>query len=146
MFSELSGISDLLSNLILLVLIAISAYTDVKYRKILNKITLPGILIGLILGLGNHFPDVFLSRLAGFGVGFGLFFLMFIAGYMGGGDVKLITAIGALTGYPFIIDAIFFGILSGGLYAIVVLLKKGLLWKNLKSVITFFVNFIISLS
>jgi prepilin peptidase CpaA len=140
---ELSNIWLILSNIVLLGLITISAFTDIKYRKIYNKITLPSLLTGLILGLLISHRTVFPSRLIGLAVGFGVFFIMFISGYMGGGDVKLVAAIGALIGFPLIIDAIFFGVFSGGLYAIIILLKKGLLWKHLKSVFLFIFSFII---
>jgi prepilin peptidase CpaA len=140
------GLSDwalYLSDVILIILIFVCAYTDKKNRKIYNDITLPSILLGLLLGISIQFPGIFLNRLLGFGVGFGLFFLMFMFGFMGGGDVKLVAAIGALRGYPFIVDAIFFGVLVGGLYAIVVLIAHKRLWKNLRSIFIFMYSLII---
>lgn len=131
------------SYCILFLVIFSCMYTDWKFRKIFNVVTMPGIVLGLLLGLAAGFPKVFLNRLLGFGLGFSVFLLMFYFGYMGGGDVKLVGAIGALTGYPFIIDAIFFGILSGGVYAIIVLIYKKKLWQNLKSVFHFIFSFII---
>lgn len=139
---DISRVGLYLSYIVLIGLITISAYTDFKARKIYNIVTVPCLCIGLLLGLVVDFPDAFLNRLLGFGLGFTLFFLMFAAGYMGGGDVKLVAAIGALMGYPYIIDAIFFGILCGGLYAVFLLLIKRMLWKNLKSVFRFIFSFI----
>lgn len=133
---------EIFTLIILLFVVCASAYTDLKFRKILNIITIPGILLGLALGFMADFPHILLNRLFGFGIGFGLFLLMFLSGYMGGGDVKLVGAIGALTGYPFIVDAIFFGILAGGSYAVVFLLLRGKLWQNLKSVFLFIFGFI----
>jgi prepilin peptidase CpaA len=128
---------EIASTILLLLLVSVCAYTDLKFRKIYNKITFPCILLGLLLGFLAGFPHVFLNRLLGFGIAFGLFMMMFLSGYMGGGDVKLAGAIGALAGFPFIIDAVFFGILAGGAYAIVYLLAKKKLRQNLKSVFLF---------
>jgi prepilin peptidase CpaA len=138
----LEAVASTGSKVVLVFILLASIYTDMKYRKIFNGITLPGILFGLLFGLLAGFPGAFVNRLIGFGAGFVIFFVMFLSGYMGGGDVKLVAAIGALTGYPFIVDAIFFGILAGGLYAVIYMIVKKRFLENMRSIFRFIVSFI----
>lgn len=82
-----------LSFIITIVILVISAYTDLKYRKVLNIITFPSMMLGLIL-CKFPFTGESLYRL--------LWMLIFFAlGYfrmMGFGDLKLIMAVTALRG------------------------------------------------
>lgn len=115
-------------------LLLTTAVTDLAYKKIYNFITLPAIVLGL---LGNSvfggWGGLKLS-LIGLLIGAGVFFLIFIFGGMGGGDVKLMAAIGALMGYPFIVRAVFYSILVGGLMAIIMMIWKGALWSSFKNI------------
>lgn len=140
---ELSKLAFYLSHIVLFGLLVACSYTDWRYRKIYNKITVPAILVGLVLSAMTNFPQGLWNALFACAVGFFLFFILFVFGWMGGGDVKLIAAIGALTGYPFIIDALFFGIIFGGVYAALVLLVRGGLWETIKSVLLFLWNLIL---
>lgn len=134
---DLPRIALYLGSAALVTLLVISSYTDWKYRKIYNKVTLPAILIGLGLAAMTNFPAGLQSAALACVLGFSFFYLLFMLGMMGGGDVKLVAAIGALTGYPFIVDALFFGIIAGGVYAILILAIKGGLWKNIKNALWF---------
>jgi prepilin peptidase CpaA len=73
-----------------------AAVDDVLWRKIPRQLTVGGLLAGLAY---HAFHGGFLSALAtsalGFGVGLGLYELRAI----GGGDVKLITSMGAILGF-----------------------------------------------
>jgi len=64
-------------------------------------------------------------------------------GGMGGGDVKLMAAIGAIMGYPFILDAMFYSIMFGGFVALLVLAWKKTLIKSLKNVFRAILTFLI---
>jgi Flp pilus assembly protein protease CpaA len=55
-------------------------------------------------GLGGL--DGLLFALAGFAVGFGLFFLFWVFGVAGGGDVKLVAAVGTWLGPAYVIGAV----------------------------------------
>jgi prepilin peptidase CpaA len=71
---------------------------DVRTRRIPNGLN----VTGLILALGVHSAvrgwDGFVFSLAGFGTGFGILFVLWIIGGGGGGDVKLMGAVGAWLG------------------------------------------------
>ncbi len=73
----------------------ISIYTDIKYRLILNKITLP---IALAAPLYWFATDDFTLSAVGLhlltaALAFGFFAIWFALGMMGGGDVKLFAAL-----------------------------------------------------
>ncbi len=109
----------------------IAAIYDLSYRKIPNWLN----LAGLVLGLSVNFYLSGVSGLGraglGLGLGFLLYFPLFLLHARGAGDVKLLAAIGSVTGpgncfVIFLITAI-----AGGVVAVVLLLIKGRLRKTL---------------
>ena len=100
------------------VLILIAGYTDCRKRLIENRLTLPAIAIGFLLNfIGHGWQGILLSAL-GLMTGVGLFLLPFIFGKLGGGDVKLIGAIGALLGSHSVLNVVLYTALAGGALAI----------------------------
>lgn len=103
------------AQLVLLGAVAlVSFWTDAARKKIYNWVTLPGIAAGLAAHAWVGGWPAVQSGLLGFAIGFGIFLVFFLmdAG-MGGGDVKLIGAIGAITGPQFVIYTMFYGGLAG---------------------------------
>jgi prepilin peptidase CpaA len=101
-----------------LVCAAIGAVYDVRSRRVPNFVTLPAILFGLLLHftLGGWRQ---LASAAAAGLICGLIFLVFyLAGGMGAGDVKLITAAGCIAGLPLIGHLLILTSLAGGAMAI----------------------------
>jgi prepilin peptidase CpaA len=95
-----------------------SAVYDVRSRRIPNFITLPAIIVGLILhaALGGWRQ---LATAAAGGLICGvIFFVFYLAGGMGAGDVKLITAAGCIAGLPLIGYLLLWTALAGGMMAI----------------------------
>src|ERR1700726_428697 len=91
---------------------------DVKSRRIPNFITFPSILLGLAMHLALGGWRQLLSSLAA-GLICGVVFLIFyIAGGMGAGDVKLITAVGCIAGMPHVAYLLVLTALSGGAMAV----------------------------
>jgi len=95
------------------VLCATAAWLDVATRRIPNVLTYPAILLGLFLNLGAPFllrwlgADTALTWLGGphpldagfgFAVAAGIGIVSFLCRGLGGGDVKLLGAMGALLG------------------------------------------------
>ncbi|MFC4799981.1 prepilin peptidase [Neobacillus sp. GCM10023253] len=114
-------------KIILVIILLISLYTDVKNRKILNIITLPSILIGFIYHFATQGFEGFLFSGKGFLTGLGLLIIPYLLGGMGAGDVKLLAAIGALMGTSFVFYSFIYIGLIGGLIALVLLIRnKGL--------------------
>ncbi len=102
-----------------LIVALISGYTDIRYRKILNKVSLPAMGIGLILQGAFFGLAGLMSAGLGFLIGFGFFFLFYIFGGMGAGDVKLMGALGILLGWH---DIIYVTIFTGLFGLLIVLI------------------------
>ena len=122
---------------ILLLLLALAVFFDISRKKIPNLLTLPSILLGLIIYFLSGGLQGLLSGFAGLTVGIALFFIPFALGGMGGGDVKLMGAIGALKGVEFILYTALYTALAGGFIALIYLLLSGQLFQLFKK--TFFV-------
>ena len=99
---------------------------DIKHQIIPDVITIPGIAFGLIVGICNI---GYTDTLLGLFLGSGLFYLLAVLsnGGMGGGDIKLIAAIGALLGWQKVLLVIFIGAFLGsivGLFLIIIQKKS----------------------
>jgi prepilin peptidase CpaA len=121
-----------LVDLALLVAVGTSAVTDLLRGKIYNVVTYPAVVLGL---LGNCLlPDgVGLQAcLIGLAVGFIPFFALFALGLMNGGDVKLLAAVGALKGYPFILDVVVLSFVVAAFLALAKLIWLGRTLRTLR--------------
>ncbi len=109
---------------VFLIVILTGGATDLLYRKVYNHLTFPAIALGF--ALNYWFWGVSGLRSSGLGllVGFFPLLLIFMAGGMGGGDVKLMAAIGAIMGFPFILAALLYSALTGGVIALVTVIWK----------------------
>lgn len=108
--------------------------TDVRSRRIPNILTLPGILMGLLLHLVlGGWKSLAFSALAGILCG-GLFLIFWLAGGMGAGDVKLVTAVACLAGLTHVAWLLIFTSLAGGVMAIGLALWRGRLRQTLFNV------------
>lgn len=113
------------SNVLLLLLVSLSAAFDAKERRIPNKVTFIGIVVGLLFNLiTGGWTGLFTSFL-GLLVGIAIFFIPFAMGGMGAGDVKLMGAIGALMGWRFSLEAAIYSALVGGAMVLVYLVYTG---------------------
>jgi len=110
------------------------AVFDVRSRRIPNFITLPGILFGLLLHLAlGGWKQMALAALAGLICG-GLFLIFWLAGGMGAGDVKLMTAVAAIAGMPLVTYLLILTALAGGVMAVGLALWRGRLRDTIKNV------------
>lgn len=119
---------------VLVLLVTVAALTDVQQGKIPNWLTYPSWVFGLTFaGLAAGWAGL-ASAGAGWAIGFLPFFLLYLMGGMGGGDVKLMAAVGALKGFPFIVNAMVTSILVGGLIALLIVIWEGRLGVALRYV------------
>ncbi len=113
---------------------ALAAVTDLQSRRIPNWLTAPGALLGLALHLALGGPRAAGSALLAGLMGGSLFVLFFVAGGMGGGDVKLIAAIGCLGGLHPLRSILILTALLGALAAVVAAIASGRLRETLTNV------------
>jgi len=118
-------------NLLLLVILIICGYTDLKERRILNIVVLPAILIALLFHLaqGGFAGAIFWGK--GTLAGLALLFIPFALGGLGAGDVKLLGVVGAFKGAGFVLMAFLYAAILGGIFALFLLIKKKRLKKTL---------------
>jgi len=135
---------EIIRDVLLYGVITVCAITDILHGKIYNRVTYPVILLGVVLALFSGWV-VLKSSLVGLLVGFILYFLVFMMGGFGGGDVKLMTAIGALMGYPFVIYAAFYSALVGGLMSLAVIIWKGKFLATLRNIFSVIFSYPLSL-
>jgi prepilin peptidase CpaA len=118
----------------------VGALYDITSRRIPNAFTLPAILFGLLLhlGLGGWRQ---LGLAAAGGLVCGLIFLLFhLAGGMGGGDVKLITAAGCTAGLPLVGPLLLLTSLAGGVMAFGLALYRRRLQQTMRNVCALMVH------
>ena len=109
---------------VIVVIISLALYTDLRWRKIPNCLTLPAIALGFIMNfLGNSWNGLVFAFF-GLLVGMGLLILPFMLGAMGGGDVKLLGALGALVGSYSVFNIFLYTSLVGGVIAIIAALAN----------------------
>ncbi len=125
---------------LLVPLAIIITYYDVRYRRIPNLFVLATLLSGIILNVTFNGWGGVLSSLQGCGLGFGLMFALHMLGAMGAGDVKLFAAIGAVIGAKLVIPTFLVVALTGGVLAIVAMVRAGSVRSTLQGVLQIFVG------
>jgi prepilin peptidase CpaA len=99
-------------------LAASGAAFDVFTRRIPNELTYGGIIIGMVFGYAVAGWRGLGTSVLGTLVGAGVFFLFYLVRAMGAGDVKLMAAIGSISGPRKSIETVFACAIAGGLMAI----------------------------
>lgn len=120
-------------DVLVIALASVAGFIDVKTRKIPNWLTFSAAAAGLA---GNIFVNGWegaLFSVKGMLVGLCVFLIPFILGGMGGGDVKLMGAIGAIKGVNFTLQTAMLGALWGGIMALLAIYLKKRDYVNLKS-------------
>ena len=113
-------------------LVLLAMYSDLRWRKIPNCLTLPAIALGFLLNfLGNGWNGVIFAFF-GLLLGMGLLMLPYLLGGMGGGDAKFMGALGALLGSYAILNVFLYTTLVGGGIAIAVAVANRSLIEMLK--------------
>jgi len=118
-----------LSGAAVAVMLLISLVTDLRNRKILNVVTLPAMLFGIVYHTFASGVSGFSSAGLGLLLGLGLLIVPYLMGGMGAGDVKLLAAVGAWCGPAFVYQTFVFTAIAGGAIAAVILTARGE-WRN----------------
>lgn len=130
------------NNILLLMLVSLSAAFDAKERRIPNKITFLGIIVGLLFNLITGGWMGLFNSFLGLVAGIAIFFIPFAIGGMGAGDVKLMGAIGALMGWRFSMETAIYSALVGGLMVFVYLVYTRKMRDTLSGMLLALVQFL----
>ncbi len=117
-------------DVVLLGVCVLAAITDLRWHRIPDWLTLPALGVGLLArfavhGFGGAFGQGLIAALLGALFCLLLFGLFAIWGKgIGGGDIKLITAVGALTGLRHAMTSVMCIALVGGVLGIALLVGR----------------------
>ena len=117
----------MLVNIFVGTLLALACISDLRTRRIPNVLTLSAAGGALLFHLLTGGPSAAGWSLAGWAVGVLLFLPIFALRGMGGGDVKLLAAVGAWIGPTQVALAALATSIAGGVLAVVVALGYGYL-------------------
>jgi len=108
-------------TIVLLLFAALVFYTDLKYQSIPNRLTIPAFAAGWAFSLlsGNG-----IACAVGASIGFFILFVPYLLGWVGGGDIKMLAALGALMGPEPFVPAFVVGVWIAGAFSFLVLLRR----------------------
>lgn len=102
------------------VLVALlGAVTDVRSARLPNRLTYSALAAALILRTGLLGWSGLKSGLVGIAIAGGLFCVLYVLGAMGGGDMKMMAAVGAWVGSTHVVTVLVAIALAGGVLALV---------------------------
>ena len=136
---KLGGIVSIpVAMLMVAVLVTAAAWTDIRSRRIPNRLVFAGAGIGLIWQLTAGGVEGLLAALGGMGVGLAVMVPFYVLRAMGAGDVKLMTMVGAFLGPVGTFSAALLTFVVGGVLAVVIAIANGTLGQllsNLKTMV-----------
>ncbi|SEA83794.1 prepilin peptidase CpaA [Thalassobacillus cyri] len=115
-------------DIFLLIILSICVITDIKNRKIYNKVIYPALLITFIFHFAAGGWTGLSHSFLGFLIGFSILLIPYMLGGMGAGDVKLLALIGAIKGGAFVFQSFLYIALIGALMAgMILIFRRGML-------------------
>ena len=119
-----------IGEIVLAVVLIAAAVSDLRTGRVRNVLTYSAILAGLVFGgiqgwWTGETREGLVNHMAGFSFGFVVLFVPFLLGGMGGGDVKLMGAVGAFLGWPGIVYAMFYSFLVGVAVGLIMMVWRG---------------------
>lgn len=133
----------MLLDILLFLLLIVASFTDIRSHKIYNWSTFPAIVLGLGFNMSLLGCSGLKESLLGLGVGFIMLFIFYLGGMIGGGDVKLLAAVGALKGPSLVFWGGLYGAALGGLIALLSLIWRKKLFSGLKHIFHLLLGFLI---
>jgi prepilin peptidase CpaA len=132
-------------SVVLAILVAtLASVFDLRTRRIPNALTFGAAVVAALFHAISGGPAGLLTAVAGWGLGVALFFPFFALRGLGGGDVKLLGALGAWLGPAAVLSVGLYSMLAGGVLGVVVAVRTRYLrqaLRNLKFLGTFWLTF-----
>src|SRR5438128_12307806 len=120
------------------IFVALCGIADVRTRRIPHAVSGSAILLGITLHTAFVGTAGLLDSLAGLGVTIGVVLWPFAMGGIGGGDVKMMGAIGALLGPRLALMGLAAGVILGGAAMVWHLARQGRLREKVMATATMF--------
>lgn len=108
-----------------MILLTVAVACDLRMRRIPNGLTLAGLLLGLLWHGISGMPGLAFA-MEGIGAA-SVTVIFWVARVLGAGDVKLLSAIGAIMGPVFLFWTLLGAIFAGGLLSLTLLCARGTL-------------------
>jgi prepilin peptidase CpaA len=106
------------------VLAAGAGWTDLRWRRIPNWLTVPGLLIGVAANIALSGWSGLKTSLLGATLGLALLLPFVLLRSLGAGDWKLAGALGAFTGPGLLVDLLLASVFVAGVMAVVLVIYK----------------------
>jgi prepilin peptidase CpaA len=122
---------------ILLALMVLAAVVDARHYRIPNLITGAGMVLGLLVTMVEG-PGTLIGLgrgLAGLALGLVALLPLYVLSIAGAGDVKLMAMVGAFLGVPDVLPALLFVIVTGGVLALGVAIRRGLTRRTIANLV-----------
>jgi prepilin peptidase CpaA len=140
---------SLIANAVLAVLcllLAGAVWSDVRQRRISNRLVLAGACAGIVFntvlpegfGFASALPGAlgFWKALGGLATGLGLMLPLYLLRAMGAGDVKLVAMVGSFLGPQAAVGVVLATLIAGGVMILAVVLRTGTLGRLLDNLRT----------
>lgn len=138
-----ASLHGLFAFVLLTAVVLTAAVFDWRTEKIPNLLLGPAILAGFILaglfgfvegqfeGMKTGMQDATLGLLAGFIP----MFLIFLAGALGGGDVKMMAALGAIAAdWEVVLGTAFYGFIISAVIAVIVMIRRRIVGRTIRRI------------
>lgn len=120
---------------ILAVILASGAgWLDWRYRRIPNWLTVPGLILGVAVNAAAGGWAGLKTSLLGAALGLGLLLPLVLLKTLGGGDWKLVGALGALLGPAGLIAVLLGAIFVAGFMAVILVIYQGRVRQTLRNI------------
>ena len=126
---------SIFATLALLAVIGPACWFDIRERRIPNVVTLAGLAAGLMLRLSTGVGPM-LDGLVAAGLALLVGLMPFVLGILGGGDVKLLAAVGAFMGTDRLFGALLVIAAVGGVLALFEAARRKALIRTLVSTVS----------
>lgn len=114
----------LISVTVSIIMLTIALYFDLRYQRIPNKLCLVTLFLGLIIHTLSNGLSGLTQALSGAALALVVLLPAFAFRLLGAGDVKIMIAIGALSGPLIIIWSIAYAIVFGAFTSVLIAIKK----------------------
>ena len=115
-------------------ILAFACYGEIRERRIPNWLTLGAIALGVGPAVNEGGVEGLKDSALGLAIAGGLFLPFCLLGVVGGGDMKLMAAVGAIVGWPMVLRVVCNTCIAGGVSAVAIMAWNGVLLTTLANV------------